>query len=299
MKWLLLCFLMIVVLRPCLPQEDQTKTHKTKDETSNASTSGQPTILPVIKPSITAPPTNQPSNNQTNTSPEDSMKPTDWLMVALTAIYVLISYFGLRAIKKQIKIAADSVQAAQDAAVAAKQSAQAAIDQIQMMKDRERARITLVIPSPSTPPDFRSPLRFTGGDENEEQFFMELPIAVQNHGPTKAFEVRARVAMKIQPKDSPFVIDTLKAIDIPDVIGEVIPNNPIHILVDDILTAKESDEVNAASSDFHVYGEIAYVDVFGDKRLTPFRFLWQVYLWEDGDDIEFSGRWVNESPKPT
>jgi len=40
------------------------------------------------------------------------MKPTDWLMVGLTAIYVGISFFGLRAIKRQTDVASAAAEAA-------------------------------------------------------------------------------------------------------------------------------------------------------------------------------------------
>jgi hypothetical protein len=56
------------------------------------------------------------------------MKLTDWLMVVLTAVYVGLSYFGLKAIQKQIKITEDSAKAAKDAASAALLSAQTLID---------------------------------------------------------------------------------------------------------------------------------------------------------------------------
>jgi hypothetical protein len=97
MKIIYVAILMMLAFSLSVAQESL----KAVDKPSNESTS-RPTSL-------------SSSNTKKATAAQQvdgPIKPTDWLMVGLTAIYVSISGAGLLAISKQTKIAADAANAA-------------------------------------------------------------------------------------------------------------------------------------------------------------------------------------------
>jgi hypothetical protein len=164
------------------------------------------------------------------------------------------------------------------------------------IRDRERARLTLVFPPHK--PDFSSPSRMTIDDEPE--LMMELSVALHNDGPSKAFGVRMNADMRTLPQEDPFLEGIKMAVSIPDVIREVDINSPMFVLVRSLLTGQEVDDVMAGKADFYLYGEITYSDVFNVRHRTPFRFLWEVTEWHDRDGSkQLSGGWVNQSPAST
>jgi hypothetical protein len=163
------------------------------------------------------------------------------------------------------------------------------------MRDRERARITIVFP-PDVP-DFLHQSRFTLVDETE--VWMEMVVSLHNDGLSKAFNVRAWAGMVIQYAVEPFVPEGKKGLSIPEVIRDATLENPVNIVVSQILSDSDVSRVENQSAFLFLYGEISYDDVFGDQHRTPFRYLWNVDgFYEEGQWQDISS-WENQSPTST
>jgi hypothetical protein len=202
--------------------------------------------------------------------------------------------------KKAIVDAAESAFTTKATLQALKQQADAMDKQNKAIRDRERARLTLINPTDS--PDFVSPIRII---DDEPELYMEVGFAIHNDGASKAFNVRGWGGMVVQDTPEPFTIGNKKPLTIPTVIREATLEDPIHISVSEVITDRDSklaeavDEDGDAKGFFFVYGEIIYDDVFGEKHRTPFRFLWDVVNYWEGQQWGDASSWVNQSPPST
>jgi len=196
---------------------------------------------------------------------------------------VIAAVFTLRSINRQAELL--------------KRQADALDRQNKAIRDKERARIAVIFPPEE--PDFVGQPRLMVFEEPE--IMLPIAIAVHNEGPTKAFSVRAAAAFQFQEKETIFAAtEVMLAISIPDVIRDEDLNNPVMLLVETLVTAREVDALREGKLDFYVFGEITYVDVFGFQRKTPFRFLWDVQEYNESDgSLQFYSSWRNESPPST
>lgn len=146
-------------------------------------------------------------------------------------------------------------------AKAATVSARAANDQIQMMKGRERARISVSV----------SDEEF----EVESQAFNAITIKITNDGPTSAFNISAiGEALGQQGQALPFMgcQIPLKTRSVISANNEPIPTEVVFVSHHDLRNIHESP----IPYFFHVAGEVNYEDVFGERRKTTFRYRLQV-----------------------
>jgi hypothetical protein len=184
-----------------------------------------------------------------------------------------------------LSIAEQTIQT-KKAARAALVSAKAANDQIQLIKNKERARIAVNIADSS-------------GDNIDEGTW-PVKLVIANEGATHAFDALLLVAYIVLPsldlpdlppiKSRP-IPSTIKA-DTEYVTGEIQP---------DVKTAEISmEDVWEGRLFVHLRGAVVYKDVFGDSHGTDFHFVWQVRTKpiaspsERGDAFafEFSSAWV-------
>ena len=176
------------------------------------------------------------------------------------------------------------------AAIATQVSANATNSQIRMMKDKERARITVVFPPKE--PDFSSPERLAFGSIPE--LFMNVKISVFNDGQTWAFNVTGWGNMGIGGIEEMTFSEGGREIRLPKVIRGVSPNDAVESGFFQVLSSEDTDAVESGGPSFFMYGEIRYEDVFGESHCTPFRFRWSVYGGKQ--DIP---EWEDRSPPST
>jgi hypothetical protein len=200
--------------------------------------------------------------------------------------------------------AADARNSAATAAIttnatleAIKRQADAMEKQAKAVRDRERARISVIFPPEN--PDFFGPTRLDWDEEVE--LMLGLRLFVHNDGSSKAFQVRAKARFQFQDKEADFTEkDWLQDIAIPDVIRDEDLTSPIVIVLETLVTDREVRAAAIGELDFYIVGEITYQDVFGYPRKTPFRYLWDVNEYEElGGEKALYSAWVNQSPQST
>ena len=158
-----------------------------------------------------------------------------------------------------------SAKAATVSAMAAKDSAKAANDQIEMMKEKERARVQV------------TPLDFDAVDPTEPNKIM---IEFVNIGPTNAFDVRVEAGAKV-------TVDMLKPeqgeytdLAIPTLLR---PEKVESSWVVWDFPRRWRDEIvdDRAKIIFEVVGQIKYRDVFETTHTEDFSYRMNVYGIED------------------
>lgn len=147
-------------------------------------------------------------------------------------------------------------------------AAKSANAQIQMMKDKERARIAVDFPP--------SILDLDDGPEwtvGIGVVYAGTKIIVSNWGGTNAFNVTAKAQITETP-GSPLLFDEVSVLDIPVVLKSNI--NPL--TVDVISLLKGVDHVAAVqnkSEILYLVGTITYDDIFEGSHETRFRYRWE------------------------
>jgi hypothetical protein len=145
-----------------------------------------------------------------------------------------------------------------DSVAAAKDSAKAANDQIQMVKDKERARISVSV-------------RDDEFEISPAYSFDAIIITIANDGTTSAFNVRAKGEVFGQPSEDLPPMRPFIPLKVPSVIranGD--PTQAEVILVQDIdLSGVEDSPIPYF---FHIGGIVEYDDVFGESHETTFRY---------------------------
>lgn len=189
--------------------------------------------------------------------------------------------------EKQTGILENSVAAAQT-------SADAAYEQIQMMKGKERARLVIFAPDK---PTLLNPRSISGYDEE----FLEAHInmSIINDGGTKAFNVRGEGSVEVsasaEPSKEPS--NRWEKMQIPEIVREMDAENPLRFT----MRLADTGDIFRIPSEYlfaipdntaflWVEGIIVYDDVFGDSHRTPFCYRWKEDRAEHG-----VSEWINHS----
>jgi hypothetical protein len=161
-------------------------------------------------------------------------------------------------LKEQSDNALISAESATVIAMAADKSAKAALDQIQMVKDKERARISVSVPDDKF-------------EISPAYSFDAITIKIANDGTTSAFNVIAKAEIFGHPSEDLPPMRPFIPLTIPSVIRANSP--PTHaqvILVQDF--DMKSLEESPIPYFFHIGGIVEYDDVFGQSHETTFRY---------------------------
>jgi hypothetical protein len=183
----------------------------------------------------------------------------------------------LAAIKSQVDLMRDQTKAAQDAA-------KAAADNVELIIDKERAR--LIIRLDDNPIDRFKGLPDDKGMpvvdlEGSRVHFDSIKIVVSQHGPTTAFNVDGVYRVAFLPSADPPAVEHMRQMNfLPTLIGksEPIPLEFEFDITESVLEGIQNEEIFV-----HFFGEITYEDIFGRKHRTPFRYRWDVD-WEPSED---------------
>lgn len=168
-------------------------------------------------------------------------------------------------------------------------AAQAALDQITLMKVKERADMFIRFGSE----EFVHPTLWASQEYPE--LAVSFVVYVRNVGMTKAKNVafygaasvtsnKGFPAMSGAQRVVPFQ-DLFKA-DSDEVGVEISTGKPFP-------TVEDGERVRVETASLHLYGFVAFTDAFGDRHITPFRWLWKSEEFDvDGITADSSG-WID------
>lgn len=248
---------------PCMAENHQSQPHTEDNKTAQGQESIPPTHA-VVDPSLSAPKEAKPiPASSKEDSPEKSLPPwerPEWVIVYVTAAYSLIAGCTLFVIWRQASTMAD---------------------QVQMIKDKERAR--LVIEFPSAAPKALFAVEDAGTGQLDR--VLDVHIRVTNAGETRAFAVSATGDFSVGTADMSITKLVGTKLSIPDVIRvdipEVVRIEPVAGIA--LIASEDWDAILGGDKCLHIFGNIAYEDVFGKRcEDTPFHFCWRVIQRGDG-----------------
>jgi hypothetical protein len=155
-------------------------------------------------------------------------------------------------------------------------------EQTRHMINKERARIDVSFPL--------DPLELDDGPEWMQGLNVVhagTRITVANMGETNAFNVMAK-AMIIGSPDGGFLTSKTSMLDVPGTLKA--GTDPVTV---DVITLLQGVNhvaaVNDRSEVLYLDGNVAYEDVFGNKRITPFRYRWDVDVMHiEGKSVDMS-----------
>jgi hypothetical protein len=307
--------------RPSVSHEQNAPTDH-KDAKAQSTANPVPPMHAVIEPS-TAISQLKPVPDKDQSQPPEKPLPRfarpEWVIVYITAVYVVIAGWTLFAIKRQVRImdsqakdakessaqtfqilkeqadtALIQAKAATVTARATDESAQAAVAQIRAVKERERARLGIRI---LDVPEVSGPERILDG-----MCPLRVCAFVENFGHSKAFNVRAFGILDIvsDPESCPREKGFLHYF--PQIINEGSRQHPLKLggfgrefedvasSGDAMAVPKETIlKIRDGKAFIQASGKLAYEDIFGDSHTVPFRFVWKSLGDDDG------GKWLTRS----
>jgi hypothetical protein len=251
---------LLVVLLPSVGGQDTPKTRQQKKDNKDQAVQSQPTATtPEVRPSTPASaPTPQPKEQ----TPEPELKPFlshgEWVISSLTTIYVLISFFSFRAIKRQADIAAQAATAAQDAARAAERNTEALINIERPFLIVTGVRYDVL---PGTTPDGRS------------ESASHVHFSFKNFGHSPAWTIALGGSFKAFAKTSDLPREPeYGTIEEVDSYGIVFPPAQEREILNITHEGPEDEfsTVIAGELFWFAYGFVRYKDIFGRTHETRF-----------------------------
>jgi hypothetical protein len=165
-----------------------------------------------------------------------------------------------RVMDEQLKLMADQLSALKDTARAASSSAAAAKENVDLIVQKERARLRIEL----------APFYLNFGAPSPANF------AIQHKGSTDAFVLDSQVALYVSDSRDPDPrLEGGKPMPIPSAITA---QDPV-VLAQDVLhpfTEEEIDRIRQLKSFVHFTGYIRYKDVFDGNHETRFNRVWSI-----------------------
>jgi hypothetical protein len=198
----------------------------------------------------------------------------DWIGYGFGILLAMVGMWG-------VLVARRGVIATEKAANAALESANAANSQIQMMKDKERARLVLSpLPLVEIPIDFP---------------WQDVQVAMMNLGATDAFNVRIMHRSEITFSEVEPERGELRTA----VVEVVRPSGDASKVALEITIFPQQWEntiiAGAKNLYVHLWGTVLYDDIFGDSHSLNFQYVFRIY--QLNDVVERSdGRYFQISP---
>lgn len=203
--------------------------------------------------------------------------------------------------QRQGELLKASIDIGRDNAEAARQGASAAVSQLQMIKDKERARLVVRPPAQFPRP---TPFPVQDDDNGIELFPLELSVEIENEGGTKAFNVNMSGYITTTPMEAgsepTFLGNDLRvqkvvaAFDAAHAVSVSIAPKELENF--SWISSAEWQAVETGQNELRILGMLLYEDVFGIGHRTPFHFAWVQIRDEDGVT---EARWADFSPEAT
>ena len=193
---------------------------------------------------------------------------------------------GAAVAKESADAARVTAKATAVAAVAAETSAKAAADQIKMMKDKERARLTI------------NPVDRSFWDYLKSSNPVKKPtVEIKHFGITDAFQVRGYYSIQQSSTiEHPFESNMWTSIDITPTIKAGSEPYTSELLY--IFPAVDFWAVCARQTYLVFFGFLVFVDTFGDEHRESFDYYW--FVDPEDEDIASSeqGKWERCDSEP-
>ena len=264
---------------PCVAEYQQSHAHAEHNQSAQAHEPTQPPKA-VIEPSPASPHGDGKAGDDKQGPPQEPWKQffvPEWVIVYITTIYVVITALMLIAIKRQGKYMKRQTDILEDSVTAAQTGANAAAAQIQMMKEKERARLSI------------EPLPLTAFSINTE--FQRIDFSITNFGSTFATQVRVISTCSLGRKREDCLADDAISIDpqmtVPgDILSDhleegrrdvswikvLATDNPTRITVPLFWYPSAKDAERIYSTYINVKGRVDYDDIFGEHHFFRFRY---------------------------
>ena len=211
-------------------------------------------------------------------------------------------WFGLisaATVIAQTLISRSSLKVAIDSAAASVASAKVAQDQLRAMKEKDRAKLAVVMDVPEIMP---GPLPLIG-----DSSAMKVSLKVHNHGSSLALnvQIRAYYVTVSDPQGREIEVGYIQ--DAPDTIGNTKKKGPVTVRIR--VLGFRNEELPGTTSEWvtlspevvkrlqegkrflQARGLIFFTDIYGDHHETPFDFVWR----NSGSWSEGGNTWRNES----
>lgn len=268
--------LVVVCLVPVLgqtPDHGSESSHNPKQQTASGNTPAKPTITIIEKNCESDQFKNDADckhteNNEqtvaisklptTNVAVQRS-DPYDWLAYWTGIVLVVVGIVGIFVGWRTLRWLRVQTIATQDAAKAANDSTAIALSQIQMMKDKERARLIVKVVCPDV-------IQFGTNEGNR------ITLQIENIGATLAQNVAGIGEMKVRIRQldpEGFIDIGPQELVLPSVMRENLPIFETYLVFD--LSEKWGDELALIHREpilVEMRGAIDYEDIFGGKHST-------------------------------
>jgi hypothetical protein len=267
--------------------------NKAADEKKEPAKQSQPALLPTDSQ-------NKQTGGQTSQSKPDAETPKwyttlerpDWWLVGIAFFTGCVIFWQSWETRK--------------AAQGAKENAKVALAQIQMMKDKERPRLSIS--------EVSQPLFARNSEAVRPNIPLVITLYIINEGNSFAFNVRAMGHVQVEELDdeSTFVSVSDESEDwyklvVPTTIRTVGPIRRIPIVVTCKETAPEikylpisekvAEDIEDGRLTLMIGGEITYEDVFGDEHITPFFYVWVAGIRKSEPTGRTDSEWIDLSGK--
>lgn len=275
---------LLVVLAALVVNGEESKPKAGKNTDKPANTAGQANSA--ASPSILV------VHQEASTGEQDShaKKPESYFETLFSAqnlpniALVIVTAITAWYIASQAKETANATKAMKDANRFQKES-------VESFKKRERASIR-IIPHYEGLSDFREPTRYD---------IYEAGISINHYGPTHVTDVKGRFKLVVEVSENPPEMnDLLGMTALPQIIeagSKPVIESTLMMVAEEGTTLEDIIEGKAF---VHFFGFITYLDLFGEQRRTPFRYIWKnhVIFGEDEEGLIIEeGHWQPHGPE--
>ena len=264
-----------------MAENQDRSSHAASNESDQTKRPIPPTHI-VIDPPLPAINGSQPKpHDGQNAAPEKPLprfaRP-DWVIVYVTIVYAVIAWRTLRRIKRQADLMGRQNVVALASAKAAKESAKAANDNIELAINGQRAHIRV------KPEPFK--LEPTETAINRKAFYK-----IEFYGPTVAFIIDAVVKAEVTDSIEPSTESVFRDMRLPSIIAPGTEPRLEKTYFFQIVDEARVERIIQKESFIHFRGYIQYRDVFERERWTRFNQVWQ-YFERPNMDGTRGGRWL-------
>ena len=192
------------------------------------------------------------------------------------------------------KTAAVSNENAQNALEAVSRQADQMERQNTTVRELQRARLTIYMPDSAPYID----TQFRPAPKNGETYVILQPqtMKITNDGPTMAEHVRCEAGIEVTALDGMPSEKKLGTVEIPNPFRVTDPLSPVSLNIHPYghdIASQQWNQLQRGKLRLHLFGEIAYVDIFGEEHITPFHYYWKIVESSWNED----GFWTNISDK--
>lgn len=261
---------LFLICLPLVGQQNKSQTREQKSErtANNGHPQTSDTVVEIHKGSQVGTPTSESKQQAAQTEAKPFLTHGEWVMAILTAVYVIISYFVLQAIKREARIG-------QQAADAATKSADA-------LMNAERAWLL----ARTVDVDSRTKEILTGRIREavrprEQGVTIRFEYCFTNLGRTPARITRIGARFQKLQTLADLPAEPNYGIAVLDVQLVLAPNDSTNLTwqvlePDGVLTGDEVVSITLGKAFLYAYGFVKYLDIFDRQQEARFGYVWHM-----------------------